>query len=82
MNNSVFTTRDIVKYLIISGIVYIILKVIFNKSTNINQPIIRTDSSKLTENFVVKSKQARNADTLSTLATPVVTWFNKKKTKK
>ena len=34
MNNSAFTTRDIVKYFIIAGIVYTILKVIFDKAKN------------------------------------------------
>jgi len=76
MNNSVFTTSDIIKYLIILGIVYTILKVIFN------QPTIKTDDSKLTEKFIASTQAGRNADAISAFATPVVNWFNKKKAKK
>jgi hypothetical protein len=79
MNNSVFTTRDIVKYLIIAGIVYTILKVIFDKSKNANQSSTKTDNSKLTEKFIANTKAGQNADALTAVLNPLARWFNKKK---
>lgn len=82
MNNSVFTTNDIVKYLIISSVIIIILKVIFDKSKNAKQPTIKTDESKLTEKFIASTQAGRNADALSAFLTPVANWWNRKKAKK
>jgi hypothetical protein len=79
MNNSVFTTSDIVKYLIITGIVYTILKVIFDKSKNAKQPTTKTDDSKLTEKFIANTKAGQNADALSAFIKPMARWFTKTK---
>jgi hypothetical protein len=61
MNNSVFTTSDIVKYLIITGIVYTILKVIFDKSKNANQSSIKIDASELIEKFKGKGSASKGS---------------------
>jgi hypothetical protein len=82
MNNSVFTTNDIVKYLIISSVIIIILKVIFDKPKNVKQPTIKTEESKSTEEFIAMTKAGRDAEALRVLTSPIVDWWNKRKAKK
>jgi hypothetical protein len=79
MNNSVFTTRDIVKYFIIAGIVYTILKVIFDKSKNANQSSIKIDASELIEKF--KGSKGSGSKGQKSVARPstVVDYKKKKK---
>jgi hypothetical protein len=82
MSNSVFTTRDIVKYLIILGVIYIILKVIFDKPKNAKQPTIKTEETKSTEGFIPMTKAGRDAEALRVLTSPFVNLWNKRKAKK